>query len=775
MTPSEREQDGKSGALLGPDVVLKVDSRISTGSHAAVVGPTSEFSNGQALVEGQVVLSTVRAFERRLVALVDGQRTVKDVIQLSGLSEAQAKRHLASLCRRRVLIPIDAHHAPDPAAPLETESDESRKTPSWASKARPALTDQDKTVVGVRVADLEAARKVDERDSSAPHPAGTPVQRLPTDDADTERVMVGRLTGARRATPTPDPGKPGSGPNSGFKPSVTAFWIPSPVEEAAAALETPARPPRSSSPGQGTIVVTGAQTGSGPHQMSPWTPPGAVSGPIAAPTGSDKAAFRLGGYEIATRLSQAGGSSIYVCRRAGGGPGSRLFTLKVVRQRSDQAADVIQAFRREARVGALLNHPNLQTVVDVGSYHEQPFLILDYVESVSLDELMGGKTRMPVGVVVSILLDVLQGLRSAHDVVDEQGMRLELVHGDVTPHNILVGIDGNARLTDFGSARFGSDARAMEIAPLPTGKPGFLSPEQLCDAPLDGRTDLFSLGVVMWSALTGQSLFAAETRDQTVANIFRKRIPPPSEMGAPPGLDEILVRALSRSPEGRFNNAAEMAEELARAAAAAGLSGSPADVRNWVRREAGEAVLERQRRIQTVFGGPPVVGWGATPPSSPVPRPAPGTTPVAVVPPLQQAAQAVTTFKAGVGAPSGARKPTPGGALVRRAPARRDPPPPATERLSTTKVPRVVQWRVVLVSGLIAFPFTLVLAYLASVPLMRHLFPTEPERTPAGHVGRLPPPSAAKPPTAASAAIGTAPAAVAPAPPSGGDPTPKQP
>ena len=772
MTASEREQDGKSSALLGPDVVLKVDSRISTGSYAAVVGPASEFSNGQALVEGQVVLSTVRAFERRLVALVDGQRTVKEVIQLSGLSEAQAKRHLASLCRRRVLIPADSPHAPDPAAPLETESGDSRKTPSWASKARPALTDQDKTVVGVRVADLEAARKADGGERSNT-PAGTPAQRLPTDDADTERVMVGRLTGARRATPTPDKGKPGSGPNSGVKPSVTAFWIPSPVEEAAAALETPTRPARSSSPGQGTIVVTGAQTGSGPHQISPWTPSGAVSGPIAAGTGPDKGAFRLGGYEIATRLSQAGGSSIYVCRRAGGGTGSRLFTLKVVRQRSSQAADVIQAFRREARVGALLNHPNLQTVVDVGSYHEQPFLILDYVESVSLAELMAGGHRMPVPVVVSILLDVLQGLKSAHDVVDEQGMRLGLVHGDVTPHNILVGVDGNARLTDFGSARFGSDARALEVAPLPTGKPGFLSPEQLCDAPLDGRTDLFSLGVVMWSALTGQSLFAAETHDQTVANIFRKRIPPPSEMGASPGLDDVLVRALSRSPEGRYNNAAEMAEALARAAAGADVAGSAVDVGRWVRREFADVVLDRQRRIQAVFGGPPVVGLGATPPSSPAPRLAQEITPVAVALPQRQP-EPVTTFKASPDAES-VRKPAPArDAPVRRAPARREPAPLATEKKKSSagRTGRRVQWRVVLVSGLIAFPFTLALAYLASIPVMRHLFPFEPERTPSAHAGHVAPPSE---PNAPSGALPTGAAPAPTPPPTGEAPAPNQP
>jgi serine/threonine-protein kinase len=377
-------------------------------------------------------------------------------------------------------------------------------------------------------------------------------------------------------------------------------------------------------------------------------------------------------------------------------------------------------------------------VVDVGSYHEQPFLILDYVESVSLAELMAGSNRMPVPVVVSILLDVLQGLKSAHDVVDEQGMRLGLVHGDVTPQNILVGVDGNARLTEFGSARFGSDARALEVAPLPKGKPEYLSPEQLCDAPLDGRTDLFSLGVVMWSALTGQSLFAAETHDQTVANIFRKRISPPSESGAPPGLDEILVRALSRSPEGRYASAHEMAEALARAAAAAAVAGSSVDVGRWVRREFADAVLERRRRIQAVFGGPPVIGLGATPPSSPAGPPAPSTSLVASEP-----TSPVRPFEESLTVESAPRAPAPvREAPPRRAPARRNPPASITEKMTRRAGGRLgLQWRVVLVSALIALPFTLVLSYLVSVPVMRHLFPPEAERAPSSQVGRLARPS----------------------------------
>ena len=123
--------------------------------------------------------------------------------------------------------------------------------------------------------------------------------------------------------------------------------------------------------------------------------PIAAGGPGSSRGRSAAIPFRLGEYEVATRIAQGGMGSIYVCRRAGATGPQRLFTLKVVRQHAKQVAQVIQSFRREARVGALLSHPNLQTVVHVGTYHEQPFLILDYVEGIGLADLMASPKRLP--------------------------------------------------------------------------------------------------------------------------------------------------------------------------------------------------------------------------------------------------------------------------------------------------------------------------------------------------------------------------------------------
>jgi serine/threonine-protein kinase len=294
--------------------------------------------------------------------------------------------------------------------------------------------------------------------------------------------------------------------------------------------------------------------------------------------------------------------SIYVCRRVGAGGFQRLFTLKVIRQHSSQKEMAIKSFTREARIGALLNHPNVQTLVDVGSYEEQPFLILDYVEGTSLSELMGDDRRPPTPVVVSILLDVLRGLQHVHDVVDGQGARLGLVHGDVSPQNILVGVDGVARLTDFGSARFAKDDQAVD-GHVAVGKPAYMAPEQLRGEHTDTRTDLFSVGILMWTALTGQKLFAAETYDQTVMRVMRRKIPPPSEFGAPPCLDPIILKALSRAPEGRYGSADEMSRDILKAAVAENLVATPRDVEQWVRRELGDTLADRRRKIQEMFGG----------------------------------------------------------------------------------------------------------------------------------------------------------------------------
>lgn len=338
---------------------------------------------------------------------------------------------------------------------------------------------------------------------------------------------------------------------------------------------------------------------------------------------------------MATRLAQGGTGSIYVCRRANGQQPQALFTMKVIRQHALQKEAAVFSFKREARVGALLHHLNAQTVVDSGTYDEQPFLILPYIEGGNLTALLVGEARPSPSAVVTVLLDVLRALQHAHCLTDEQGKRLGLVHGDVSPENILVGTDGVARLTDFGSARFTAEGAGGQADAFGLGKPSYMSPEQLRGEALDVRSDIFAVGVVMWTALTGQKLFAAETYDQTVMRVMRRKIPPPSSLGAPEALDDVCLQALSRSPEGRFASADEMADALMTAAAKADLVASRERVAQWVRRDLGETLAERRRRIELMFGDdaktPAPVAHSAGARSRPATTPITGVTPAITV------------------------------------------------------------------------------------------------------------------------------------------------
>src|SRR5205814_4630264 len=124
--------------------------------------------------------------------------------------------------------------------------------------------------------------------------------------------------------------------------------------------------------------------------------------------------------------------------------------------------------------------------------------------------------------------DALRGLQAAHEQCDPKGTPLGIVHCDVSPHNIIVGLDGAARITDFGSARVSGETTGSDDDMPAVGKPGYMSPEQLCGNPLDARTDIFAMSVVMWTALTGKKLFVDPSYEQTIINVLPKKIELPS-------------------------------------------------------------------------------------------------------------------------------------------------------------------------------------------------------------------------------------------------------
>jgi eukaryotic-like serine/threonine-protein kinase len=544
--------------------------------------------------------SVLRPPEVALVALIDGKKTVEEVLQHSQTSWFVAMRRLRSLCERGILEPVKSGD--------DASSRARRTAPDRSSSA-----DESRPRVTLDLTDIVS--------KLAPVPSANPPEGVPGAAVPAGPLTAPGFTPMAGATNKTNPGgqgaaEPGGLPVTGVQTSL----VPPSIAAAAAsggtisklhgAQATALAPPDDEEPATpppavqtAPPVLDGTSAAEGGVVAAPASAAG--SGAVGAGRPKRMKPFKLGRYEVVTRIGQGGMGSVYLCRQPGHWGFQRLFTLKVIREHAAGDREAMSSFLREARIGGLLSHPNILGVVDVGNYKGQPFLVMDYVEGASLSDLLNLPTPPPPQLVVPVLLDTLRGLQSAHEQVDARGTPLGIVHCDVSPHNIMVGLDGAARITDFGSARLSGQPIDGEHEELPAvGKPGYMGPEQLCGNPIDGRTDVFAMGIVMWTALTGRKLFTDPSYEQTIINVLRKRVEPPSVYGSPPALDEVCMKALQRAPEARFQSAEEMRLALHRVASREGMIASNAEVGRWVRRLFGDALEERRKRILSAFGEP---------------------------------------------------------------------------------------------------------------------------------------------------------------------------
>ena len=301
-------------------------------------------------------------------------------------------------------------------------------------------------------------------------------------------------------------------------------------------------------------------------------------------------------YEILLRIGRGGMGTVYLCRLSSATVGfRRLFALKLLRSHLSRDTQAAKDFLEEARVAGYLHHANVVAVCDAGFNGRQPYLVMDYVEGCSFKQLMRGLPSRSPYLLLPIIIDALAGLHAAHTLQDESGTELKLVHCDVSPENILVGVDGICHLTDFGIARKANHS----LGATTRGKPGYVAPEQITGQTFDHRADIFSMGVVLWGALTGQRLFSGKTVEEALLQVCNKPIPPPSAVGAQsyPALDEVVLRALSRDPNDRFDSAEEMMSQLGRIAAAHDGLASSKEIATWVREAAGTELTQRRLAI----------------------------------------------------------------------------------------------------------------------------------------------------------------------------------
>ena len=291
------------------------------------------------------------------------------------------------------------------------------------------------------------------------------------------------------------------------------------------------------------------------------------------PSGPGEGVGRLGRYQVIGRLATGGMAEVYL---ALSGELSGYRTLVVVKRILPHLAsntDFIRMFLDEARIAALLDHPNVVRIIEVGHDGDEYFLVMELVQGKPLAGVVrkSAKEMRPLTPALSayIIAQAANGLGYAHDLVDADGRPLGVVHRDVSPQNILVSFEGAVKMIDFGIAR--ALGRVSQTNPGGLkGKIEYMSPEQASSEDVDRRADVFALGVVLWEAVTGRHLFRRDTELATMRAIVDESIPPPSDIvPVAPQLEQIVVRALQKRREDRFQTAQEMALALERYAFAA--------------------------------------------------------------------------------------------------------------------------------------------------------------------------------------------------------------
>lgn len=275
-------------------------------------------------------------------------------------------------------------------------------------------------------------------------------------------------------------------------------------------------------------------------------------------------------YELVDTIASGGMARVYLgrARRGAGAADPAPVAVKILHPHLAQDPDAVDLFLDEARVATRIRHPNVVHVSDVDMVGEDLVIIMEYVEGVALSAairtLRDRGASMPISVVVRIMIDALRGLHAAHELLGDDGHPMHIVHRDVSPHNILVGADGVARVADFGIATSVGRLAQTRTDGGVRGKLQYLAPEQIHRKAPDRRVDVWAAGLVLWECLTGQRLFDAGSEAETMAATLRAPIAPPSTLRheVPLGLDDICLRALERDPARRFATAEEFADAL---------------------------------------------------------------------------------------------------------------------------------------------------------------------------------------------------------------------
>ncbi|MEZ4231697.1 MAG: serine/threonine-protein kinase [Polyangiaceae bacterium] len=309
----------------------------------------------------------------------------------------------------------------------------------------------------------------------------------------------------------------------------------------------------------------------------------------------------VGRYAIHGEIASGGMATVHLGRLLGEAGFARTVAIKRLHPQFAKDPDFVNMFLDEARIAARIRHPNVVSTLDVVNSEGELLLVMDYVHGESLSRLVRIASReggfVPINVACGIMSQALLGLHAAHEAKTERGERLEIVHRDVSPQNVMVGADGVALVLDFGVAKAAMRASTTRDGQI-KGKIAYMAPEQFGGGEMDRRVDVFAAGVVLWEALTSRRLFAGQDVAETLGRIASGKVEAPSlfRPEIPPALDAVLLRALASEREQRFPTAIAFAEAIEGAVQVA----SAREIGAWVESNAALGLDERSQRLSDV-------------------------------------------------------------------------------------------------------------------------------------------------------------------------------
>jgi serine/threonine protein kinase len=386
----------------------------------------------------------------------------------------------------------------------------------------------------------------------------------------------------------------------------------------------------------------------------------------------------FGKYYLLERINVGGMAEVFRSKAYGVEGFERLVAVKRILPNIAEDKEFIKMFIDEAKISVQLNHANIAQIFDLGVVDNSYYIALEHVHGRDLraifDRCRTLGEPMPVAQACFVTMKVCEGLDYAHNKRDQGGKELHLVHRDVSPQNVLVSFEGEVKLIDFGIAKAAGKGAKTQAGIL-KGKFGYMSPEQVRGLPIDRRSDIFSCGIVLYELLTGERLFVGESDFSTLEKVRNVEILPPSTYNRkiPDELERIVLKALAKDVEDRYQNAIDLHDELQAFVYTAGEFYSRKDLAGWMKRTFAKEIEEETAKLESYRQ--------LKPPSEP-PKPAPG------LPSQVRAATVPPPFNAGVrrtqsiGAvpPPGTKPPPPPSVRASQQIATVPPPGPASTR-----------------------------------------------------------------------------------------------